>query len=87
MASNWPEGIARLIEVNGWCFCEAHGSEYCMHCFYDHRMTNNAQFEDELDEEESEAIDLQVRNYILFVSLKVQFYLLLTPCTNRRERL
>ena len=36
------------IVINGFMFCEPHGSEYCHSCFCDHRMCNNTRIEDKL---------------------------------------
>jgi len=49
-----------MITVNDWCFCRAHGSEYCPVCPCDFRLVNNVHFEDELGEE-AESFDLQER--------------------------
>ncbi|KAJ8076759.1 hypothetical protein AAF712_000381 [Marasmius tenuissimus] len=36
------------IVINGFMFCEPHGSEYCHSCSCDHRMCNNIRIEEEL---------------------------------------
>ncbi|KDQ16161.1 hypothetical protein BOTBODRAFT_130432 [Botryobasidium botryosum FD-172 SS1] len=50
-----------MIVVNDWCFCKAHGSEYCARCTCDYRLVNNARFEDELDEEARWSFNLDER--------------------------
>ncbi|KAF8637224.1 hypothetical protein AX17_002975 [Amanita inopinata Kibby_2008] len=37
------------IVVNDFMFCAEHGDEVCYHCCVDHRLTNNVQIEDELN--------------------------------------
>ncbi|KAK1230931.1 hypothetical protein PQX77_005962 [Marasmius sp. AFHP31] len=36
------------VVINGFMFCEPHGSEYCHSCGCDHRMCNNIRIEEEL---------------------------------------
>ncbi|KAF9471248.1 hypothetical protein BDN70DRAFT_820244 [Pholiota conissans] len=51
-----------IIQVNGFVFCENHGDEWCHKCCYDHRMTNNIQIEDDLqDINDSMAYDIDDR--------------------------
>ena len=39
---------AAQITVNAFAFCAKHGDEFCQPCRVDHRLTNNAQVDNEL---------------------------------------
>ena len=51
-----PPGIANLITVNWFTFCEVHGLEYCFRCCFDFRSMNNQNVADQLEEEDSEEL-------------------------------
>ena len=69
------------IIVNSFTFCATHGDEYCQECGVDHRMTNNAQVEDDLSKlEDVFEIGLEVRGNPLLIAAAV------VQVTNIQER-
>lgn len=61
-------GTGVNILVNDFMFCAAHGSEFCLVCFCDHRMCNNIRVEDELSNMSELFLDLDF-------DIEVQFLL------------